>query len=219
MSVLGSYEFQVVDSSGQVLNGVKLHSPVTLIYHYQQSEMDALDIDPAHVYLTWPSLIAAARQAKQPTTGLILPLQNDALTHTLTTQTSVLRPHPFDLTAQPQNQSPPTLHLASVQGNSGQLAYSYPLQVPPGSGGFAPQLVMNYTSSSPNQRHTRTSPAGDAGDGWSLTLGSFTEETYATTPGTTCYFINDEAAVRDRHLPPLITNHYHPQHTSYPLHH
>jgi len=74
MSVLGSYEFQVLDSSGHVLNGVKLHSPVTLIYHYQQSEMNALDIDPAHVYLTWPSLIAAAQQAKQPTTGLILPL-------------------------------------------------------------------------------------------------------------------------------------------------
>jgi len=215
MSVLGSYEFQVLDSSGHVLNGVKLHSPVTLIYHYQQSEMNALDIDPAHVYLTWPSLIAAAQQAKQPTTGLILPLQNDALTHTLTTQTSVLGPHPFDLTAEPQNQSPPTLHLASVQGNSGQLAYSYPLRVPPGSGGFAPQLVMNYTSSSPNQRHTSTSPAGDAGDGWSLSLGSITEETYAPTPGTSWYFINDVAGVGDRLISTGSNNQFDTQHISY----
>jgi RHS repeat-associated protein len=214
MSVLGSYEFQVLDGTGQVVNGVTLHSSITIIYHYQQSEMDALDIDPAHVYLSWPSLIAAAQQAHQPTTGLILPMQNDSATHTLTTQSSVLGPHPFDMMGEPQNQSPPALHLASVQGNSGQLAYSYPLRVTPGSGGFAPQLMLNYSSSGPNQRTSRTSPAGDAGDGFSLSLGSISEETYAPS-NTQWYFINDVANVGDRLIPTGSNNLFETQHISY----
>ncbi|HLH63575.1 MAG TPA: hypothetical protein VKV20_17975 [Ktedonobacteraceae bacterium] len=30
----------------------------------------------------------------------------------------------------------------------------------------------------PNDRHNNTSPAGDAGDGWSLTLGPITADVY-----------------------------------------
>lgn len=96
----------------------------------------------------------------------------------------------------PQNQSPPAPHFASVQGNAGQLSYSYPLQVPPGPAGVAPQLSLNYSSSDPNQRHSITSTANNTGDGWSLSSGSITADIYPTSPTpTTWYFISGVANV------------------------
>ena len=186
-SLLGSYQLQLIDSQGNVVNGLALHTPVTIIYHYQPSELADLGLDPGNVILSWPTLIAAALQAKQLTTGLIIPMLNDPVAHTLTAQTSVLDASPFAASGTPANQSLPALHLASVQGNSGQSSYSYPLQVPPGTGGFTPHLTLAYSSAGPNERHNATSPAGDEGDGWSLNLGSISAEVYPGSqirPGT-----------------------------------
>jgi hypothetical protein len=214
MNALGSYQLQVVDSQGQALSGVRLTHPIIIRYHYQPSEMDTLNLDPDKIVLTWPTLIAAAMQANQPTSGFQLAMQNDPATQTLTAQSATLGPGPFDMMGEPQNQSTPALHLASVQGNSGQVTYSYPLQVPPGPGGFAPQLLLNYSSSAPNERHTATSPAGDEGDGWSLNLGSISEETYGS-PGTVWYFINNIAGVGDRLIATGSNNLFDTQHISY----
>ncbi len=209
---LGSYQLQLVDSRGQALSGVQLRNPITLVYHYQQAAMDALGLDPGRVVLSIPQLIAAALKAKKPVTPFELLMQNDPTTHTLTAQSTALTGLTLNLTTEPQNQSPPTLHLASVQGNSGQLTYSYPLQVPPGPGGFQPQLQLNYSSSGPNERHAATTPAGDVGDGWSLSLGSISEETYGSTQW---YFLNDVAGTGDRLIPTGSNNLYDTQHISY----
>jgi hypothetical protein len=123
-TVLGRYQLQVVDSLGHVVTGITLHAPVTISYHYQLSELAALGLDPGHVLLTWPVLIAAALHAKTPTTGLTLPMRNDPLALTLTARSMVLAPTPFDSSSLPANQSLPALHLASVQGNAGQSSYS-----------------------------------------------------------------------------------------------
>lgn len=104
------------------------------------------------------------------------------MAQTLTAQSSVLGPGPLDASGDPQLENPPTSHFASEEGNSGQLSYRYPLQLPPGSGGFVPQLALTSSSSDPNERHYRTSPANNVGDGWSLTLGSI-NATGACTSG------------------------------------
>lgn len=88
-NLLGTYQMQIIDSKGQALSGMHVLAPVTIIYHYQPWEMDALNLDPGHLLLTWPALIAAARQAKQPTTDLIVPLHDDPVAHTLTAQSNV----------------------------------------------------------------------------------------------------------------------------------
>ncbi|GAC1568415.1 MAG: hypothetical protein NVS3B14_17570 [Ktedonobacteraceae bacterium] len=61
---LGSYQLQLLDSQGQALSGVHLRQPITIIYHYQQAAMDALDLDAGRIILAVPTLIAAAVQAK-----------------------------------------------------------------------------------------------------------------------------------------------------------
>ncbi len=214
MNVLGSYSLQLVDSKGQVVSGVRLKATITIRYHYTQSLLDSLDLDPGHLLLTWPTLIAQALQAHQPTTGYQLALHNDAATHTLSTTSSIFGPGPFDMSGEPQNQSPPTLHLPGVQGNSGQFTYSYPLLVPPGPNGFGPQLILSYSSSGPNERHEPTTPARAEGDGWTLSLGSITEEYYSPT-STTYYFLNGVAGVGDRLIPTGSNNLFDTQHISY----
>lgn len=106
MNMLGSYQMQVVDSQGQAVSGLQVTQPITIVYHYQPAEMDALDLDPAKIVLTWPTLISTAQQANQPATKYQLTMQDDPTTHTLSAQSNVLGPGPFDMTGEPQNQSP-----------------------------------------------------------------------------------------------------------------
>ncbi len=200
INLLGAYQVEVRDAQQRVVSGVKLLKPVTFLYHYQVAEVTALDLDPGHLVAVWPTLLASAQQAKQPTSDFVLPMTNDAKAHTLTAQSNTLGPAPLDVGGgDAQNQSPPTPHLASVGGNAGQLTYGYPLQVPPGPAGFSPQLSLSYSSSGPNERHSRTSPAGSAGDGWSLSLGSISADTYPSgaAPGT-WYFLSGVANTGDR---------------------
>ena len=211
---LGTYQFQLLDSQGNVVNGIQLRTPVAFIYHYQKTELNALGLDARHLLMTWPTLIATAQKAHASITNFSIPLKNDPKAHTLTGQSTVIASNIIKYgIATPTVQAPSALHLASVQGNSGQFTYSYPLQVAPGPNGFAPQLALNYSSSGPNERHSLTSPAGDVGDGWSLSLGSISIETYPD--GSSYYFLNDVAGVGDRLLPIGSTGFYATEHVSY----
>ncbi|MGB8346061.1 MAG: RHS repeat-associated core domain-containing protein, partial [Ktedonobacteraceae bacterium] len=125
---------------------------------------------------------------------------------------------PFDMGGgDPNNASPVISHLASVEGNAGQFSYSYPLAVVPGSGGFAPDLSLQYSSEEPNNRTNRLSAAGDEGDGWSLTLGSITKDVYpnGSKDHTDWYFINDVGNVSDRLVLNTKTNQYETEHLSH----
>ncbi len=204
MNVLGTYDLGVVDSQGQTVQGLHTRTPVTIIYHYQPKELVALGINSDRVVLTYPDLLAAANKAKTSTKGLVIPMTNDAKNHTLTAQTTMLSATPFALGSLPTVQQPPKPHLASVEGNTGNLTYSYPIQLPPGPAGFAPQIAFNYSSASPNNRHSPLAPADGLGDGWSLGLGSITADPYpdASAGGSsTWYFLSGAGGVSDRLVP------------------
>jgi len=165
MNELGAYSLQVVDSTGHPVHGIILRTPAIFLYHYQPAVLTALDINANQIVMSWPSLIQAAQAARQPLTSLIIPLSNDSRTHTLSGQSRVLGPGIFDQVATPQVQSPPPVLLASVSGNTGQLSYAYPLQVPPGADGFAPQLSLAYSSMGPNSRPSRSTTYEGTGSG------------------------------------------------------
>ncbi|MDQ2903873.1 MAG: hypothetical protein M3Y81_10000 [Chloroflexota bacterium] len=188
VSLLGSYTLQVVDAAGHPVTGIRLRTPVTFVYHYQPAEIALLDLDPDLLFMTWPDLTFAARQAHQPVSAFTIPLQNDASTHTLTGQSTVLGSGIFDMGGgDAQNQSAPIPHMASVQGNSGQMAYAYPLAVPPGPPGATPSLTLTYSSQSTNGRYSITSPTGSVGEGWALSMGVIAADQYPSTsadPGT-----------------------------------
>jgi RHS repeat-associated protein len=299
-NLLGTYQLHVVDQHGQLVSGIQLRSPITLIYHYQPWELTALDLDPDRLFFTWaadsPIKPSSSPHHKQPTpvptsttsskptptptrvptatstalpkptpaatavptptrgltatptlvphpsvtptqaptpapsptkgtkssAGMVIRLHHDALSHTLIAQSSILSTHPLDFGGgDPQNQSPPSPHFASVQGNAGQLSYGYPIQVAPGPNGFAPQLVLGYSTSSTNERHSFISPAGSAGDGWSLSMGSITADAYPSGSASTVpiwYFISGVDNVSDRLVTETSNTHgtfYQTQHISH----
>src|SRR5579883_3193513 len=178
MNEPGAYSLQVVDSTGHPVHGIILRTPAIFLYHYQPAVLTALDINANQIVMSWPSLIQAAQAARQPLTSLIIPLSNDPRTHTLSGQSRVLGPGIFDQVATPQVQSPPPVLLASVSGNTGQLSYAYPLQVPPGADGFAPQLSLAYSSMGPNSRPSRSTTYEGTGSGNSNAPWVETDYTY-----------------------------------------
>ncbi len=218
-NILSEYQLQIVNGQGQAVTGIQLRVPFTFIYHYQAGELDGLGLDAGHLVMTWPNLILAAQKAHQPITNFIIALTNDPVAQTLTGQSKVTGSGPFDMGGgAPQNQSPAIPHLASMQNNAGQLTYSYPIKMPPGPNGFTPSLSLAYSSSDPNERHSAIAPAGNVGDGWSLTMGSITAEEYpkmGTTPQTTWYFINNVDNVSDRLVPIPKTSLFDTEHLSY----
>ncbi len=216
MNLLGTYQLQVVDAHGTPVAGIRLSSPLTIIYHYQPWELGALDLDPSGVLLSWTGLLAAARAARQPTSGLVIPLAYDPKAQTLSGQSSVLGSGPLVVGGPTANQSPPIPILASVLGNSGQLGLSYPLSLPPNARGFLPHLALSYSSADTNQRTTPTSPADFVGDGWSLGLGSITAQEYpgGSAASGTWYFLSNAGTVSDRLVPDTQAGFYQTEHVS-----
>ncbi|MHB8598471.1 MAG: RHS repeat-associated core domain-containing protein [Ktedonobacteraceae bacterium] len=201
VSLLGNYSLQAFDNKGHLITGIRLRTPITLVYHYQQWEMTNLGLDPGHLFLLWPDLLSAARQAHQSLRGLMIPLVENAKAHTLTARSAVFGNGPFDEGGgDPTDQSPAAPHLATSQGNSGQMSLSYPIAMAPGPAGFGPTLALSYSSSDPNQRHSGTSPASVVGDGWSLGLGAITMENYpaGSASSGTWYFLSGVDNISDR---------------------
>ncbi len=217
VNLLGTYRLQVVDSQGRAVSGIRLSSSMSIIYHYQPGDFDSLDLDPGNLLMSWPTLLVAARAAKQPTTGLVTPVVNDATARTLTGQSSVLGPGPLSVGGDPSDQSPPVPLVAGEQGNSGQLGLSYPLLVPPNARNFVPQLILSYSSGNTNQRTSPTSPGGAAGDGWSLTVGAITAQKYPSGSASTntWYFLSGVGNISDRLVPDTQANFYLTEHMSH----
>lgn len=218
---LGQYRFQVLDSQGHEVSGIRLTHPATFLFHYQPAILDAANLSPDELTLSWPDLLDKARAAHQPTGELEVALTNHPATRTLSAPLPFLATGNATTSGDPAVQPPPTPHLASVSGNAGQASLSYPLQVPPGPGGFAPKLQLTYSSQSTNERQSNSSPAGWVGDGWSLQLASITAEKFPDTSagGAQQWFsISGVDGISDRLIPEAGTGSsgfYQTQHISH----
>src|SRR5579883_2832330 len=122
-SILGTYQIQIVDSMGHAIQGVVLTHPATVVYHYQDREMQELNLNPDHVYLAWPDLLNAAQTAKRSTAGLAASMTNNPTAHTLTAQTTVLG-GVLTASGTPEIAAPTTPDLFEARGNNGQYSYS-----------------------------------------------------------------------------------------------
>src|SRR5579883_1105151 len=219
-SLLGTYQIHLVDSLGHVIQGVGLTQPITIRYHYQDQEMQELNLNPSQVTLAWSDLLTTTQGPKASQDGLVIPMANDANTHTLTAQSTQLG---SILTASgtPELATPTFPDLFEASGNNGQYSYSYPFALAPGPDGFTPQLQLVYSSQSTNDRHSRRAPAGDAGEGFSLSLGSITAAQYPSSSAggaATWYSINGVDGVSDRLVPvPGKSGYYETEHISHLL--
>ncbi|MEJ5202297.1 MAG: SpvB/TcaC N-terminal domain-containing protein, partial [Anaerolineales bacterium] len=73
----------------------------------------------------------------------------------------------------------PTVDSFQVAEFTGAGTYSYPINVPPGPGGFQPSLALSYNSQIVDQA-TLNTPASWVGMGWSLDVGSIELDLHGT---------------------------------------
>ncbi|NUQ85285.1 MAG: hypothetical protein HUU11_11275, partial [Anaerolineales bacterium] len=77
----------------------------------------------------------------------------------------------------------PTVDSFQVSEFTGAGTYSYPIEAPPGPGGFQPSLALTYNSQIVDQS-TLSTQASWVGMGWSLDTGYIELDTHGTTPGS-----------------------------------
>ncbi len=206
LNELGSFQLQISDEQGHLLKGMLLRSPATFVIHYRSHELSDLSLNANKLYLIWSATTPAVASTA-------IPLHNNASAAMLTAQVTTLGVTPFVVTGADPIQTAPSANFASVQGNGGQLSYSYPIVVAPGPEGTMPQLVVSYSSEATNERHAPTTPASSVGEGWSLALGSVSASKYPD--GTTWYSISGVDNVSDLLIPDTTGNTFATEHISY----
>ncbi|MBV9711282.1 MAG: hypothetical protein JO011_10265, partial [Ktedonobacteraceae bacterium] len=176
-----------------------------------------MGLDPGKLLLTWPEQFNQAVATRQSTRGLSVGMTNDAATRTLTAQTMVAGTIASVGTGAPSNQAPPKPLLATVQPNTGQLSYAYPIKVAPGPNGTTPTVQLVYSSQNSNQRTEITSPADSPGEGWGTSMGSISMTNYPSGSALSgdWYFLSGVDNVSDRLIPTTTgSSTYYTEHVS-----
>ncbi|MGB8345007.1 MAG: hypothetical protein WCD86_08990, partial [Ktedonobacteraceae bacterium] len=97
-----------------------------------------------------------------------------------------------------------------VDLNSGQVTYTYPLDLPQGPGGLAPTLNLAYSSGSVDESHNLQAGAPWVGTGWNLSMGSITWSQENVTPGGSnnlenIWQFNDPNGISGQLIPPSLS--------------
>lgn len=196
---LGTYRFEFLGPQG-LIAGLTLQQPVTFQLQYSLQEGLAMIPGAATMTLVGQAPTPAAAGKTSPLTAggpirervaftaqpsaaqlrgqtLLAPLQASGRA-----DVTLTAPSPF-------NQQPSIQNFQN-ELSAGALSYQYPLNLPPGPGGFVPPLALSYSSARVNQSYNLTAVAPWVGEGWSLDVGAITWSEENTTSG--CYgFIQD----------------------------
>ncbi|MCX5998585.1 MAG: hypothetical protein NTU41_03055, partial [Chloroflexi bacterium] len=147
---------------------------LTLSVQYGDKELQGIDLDTMQLcYLDDKTGIWA------PVSEYHFDRESRTMTGTLEHFTNVgIRGNPLYL-------GPGRVMAFQVGLSSGTAIASYPIEVPPGSGGFQPSIQLVYNSASVDAMHSKKSVGSWVGIGWSLSLGSISRD-----PNTNEYFLN-----------------------------
>jgi len=161
--------------------GPDLHSEVTrfnkkltLSFQHSPEELRGLDLDTLKLYC----LDEETRQWV-PVPGCEFDRETLTLTATIE-HFSLYGPY-----GDPVIFGPGRVMAFQTDLHSGAAVYSYPIEVPPGAGGFRPSVQLVYNSASVDEMKNKRDVGSWVGIGWSLSLGSISWE-----PFTDTYFLN-----------------------------
>ncbi len=178
--VLEIVEYPTINSSGtKILNLFELNAYsedkktkfekfpnyVEITIQHTDAELSGLDLDSLRLYyldeksLCW------------------MPVDDskyDRKTKTLTAKTSHFSY--FGEQANTLESGPGRVTAFQVGLFTGSAVFNYPLELPPGPGGFQPTLVLSYDSSSIDEMKDKRAVASWVGMGWSLSLGKISKD-------------------------------------------
>jgi RHS repeat-associated protein len=184
----GTYLLQLVNPQGKrVLHG--LHLPITLKWHYGSQE-SAFDLAHAFVVLNVPLprgvQLAPAASANTPALGVFSTQHAtlDTASHTLTVSPLVGTPS----TDVSWNTTSPIATFGkpdpfNVDLSAGSLTMGFPIDLPPGPGGFTPPVTLSYSSAGVSEQHNVQGAAPWAGEGWNVSMGSISWAEQNVTAG------------------------------------
>lgn len=101
----------------------------------------------------------------------------------------------YSVQANPLESGPGRVMAAQVGLHSGSAAYSYPITLPVGPGGFQPKLTLSYSSASIDEMKSKTDVGSWVGIGWTLSLGSISHDNssdryYLNINGVSCELVS-----------------------------
>jgi len=138
----------------------KFNKNYEITLQHTAGELAGLDLDSLHLYYL-------DEQTRQ---WVLVPgtLDREALTLTA----SIDHFSYFGEQANPLQNGPGRVMATQVNLNSAAATYNYPIELPPGPGGFQPSLTLTYNSGSVDGMKNKRGVGSWVGVGWSLSLGA-----------------------------------------------
>ena len=226
----GTYQFQFLASNGASVANLALLHPITLVYHLSADQATLVWYgqkvyaivragDPSTLLSGLPSTaslstsqsaITQMLEATPDRTGLAYSISSNLTGTSNASQSFALSNSSITFGTQAPQALWGTPQVSQVDLNSGGLMYTYPLNLPPGPGGFTPSLALRYTSGSVDESHNLQASAPWVGEGWNLSLGSITWNQENVTPGGTNHIenvwqINDPSGISGQLIPPNLS--------------
>ncbi len=158
-------------SSERAVNRFNKELEITI--NHTPEELSGLDVDSLYLYY-----LDEKTQQWGP-----VPSRFDRETLTLTA--TVNHFSYFGEQANPLQNGPGRVMAADVNLHSGTATYSYPIELPPGPGGFQPSLTLSYNSGAVDGMKNKRDVGSWVGTGWSLNPGSITLDSLSNT-----YYLN-----------------------------
>lgn len=172
---LGVFYLDATDDADQAIH--QFTTPLTITVSYTPEQLAARGFSASDLALFWYDATAPVTQtANRVTYGRwqALPTTIDPVAGTATALVDHFTP--FELS---DGSSPSTAFVPSLQGwqvslYTGAATYSYPIDVPAGPAGSAPQLTLSYSSDATDGATGQRlkSQASWVGKGWSLDTGA-----------------------------------------------
>ncbi|MBN1692598.1 MAG: hypothetical protein JW845_03485 [Dehalococcoidales bacterium] len=158
MKMVNFFELNVKEhNSENKVHQFKKNIEITI--QHTQEELAGLDIDSLYLYYL----------DEDKGEWIPIPCEFDRKTLTLTAKFKHFSY--FGEQANPLQSGPGKVTTAQVGLHSGTATYSYPLELPPGPGGFTPSVSLNYNSGSVDGMKNKRDVGSWVGIGWSLNLG------------------------------------------------
>ena len=162
MQFVSYFELNASETGGKAKIN-KFKQDLNISIQHDPDELRGVDVDSLRLFYLDES------------NGQWLPLKNnnyDKEKRTLTADTNHFT-H-FGEMANPLVSGPGRVLASQVDLHSGVATYSYPLELPPGPGGFQPKLNLTYNSGSVDEMKNKQSVGSWVGTGWDLTFGKIT---------------------------------------------
>jgi RHS repeat-associated protein len=155
----GAENDTTTENTGEKYEHFKFEKELTLTIQHSEEELAGLDTDSLHLYYL------------NEETGEWEPVKGKFDKETLTLTATINHFSYYGENANPLQSGPGRVMASQVDLNSGAATYNYPIELPPGPGGFQPSVSLNYSSGSVDGMKNKRDVGSWVGIGWSLHFG------------------------------------------------